>query len=454
MAITKLPAIILISTLSAVLSACGGSGGGGSNTSSSTGGQSVEVSGYAVKGVVSEGIITAWGVDKDGSLSRLGDPVRTSETGFYSLNLKTSSTLVKLELTSDGNTRMRCDAVDGCAGYGGTVAADFGEEFWPGPNLQLETVVAVGNDQSQGHLTPLTTLSTTYFESTGTHAGWKGFQKARRQVEAWFGLEEGAVGLTPVDITRELPADIRQAELDAALVNSAFLGLAEDFKVTGVQGAIDAFRNQILTNGGINNVGTKGEKGSDDILTYAAIHALKIAEDGSSPATVALEAAGDRLAPKTGADDSVAQPGDSSGNGSIGGDKNPETGSSEPGSDTDQETVQNPPTGQQPGSDSGSTPDQDPVADTVTATLTWQAPLTRQNGTSLSMGEIDQYVVRYGTQPDVNQMTSEVVVEDGQSMKTEVDGLTEGTWYFAMRTVDQNGLESAWSEVASKTITQ
>ena len=62
--------------------------------------------------------------------------------------------------------------------------------------------------------------------------------------------------------------------------------------------------------------------------------------------------------------------------------------------------------------------------------------------------------MRYGTQPDVNQMTSEVVVEDGQSMETEVDGLTEGTWYFAMRTVDQNGLESAWSEVASKTITQ
>ena len=54
----------------------------------------------------------------------------------------------------------------------------------------------------------------------------------------------------------------------------------------------------------------------------------------------------------------------------------------------------------------------------------------------------------------MNQMTSEVVVEDGQSMETEVDGLTEGTWYFAMRTVDQNGLESAWSEVASKTITQ
>ena len=49
-------------------------------------------------------------------------------------------------------------------------------------------------------------------------------------------------------------------------------------------------------------------------------------------------------------------------------------------------------------------------------------------------------------------MTNEVVVEDGQAMEYEITDLQQGTWYFAMRTVDQNGLESAWSEVASKTV--
>jgi len=96
----------------------------------------------------------------------------------------------------------------------------------------------------------------------------------------------------------------------------------------------------------------------------------------------------------------------------------------------------------------------EPEPVTATATLTWHAPLNREDGTSMAMGEIDQYIVRYGTQSDAEEMTNEIIVEDGQTMTYELPELGEGTWYFAMRTVDQNGLQSAWSEVANKTVTR
>ena len=92
-----------------------------------------------------------------------------------------------------------------------------------------------------------------------------------------------------------------------------------------------------------------------------------------------------------------------------------------------------------------------PALGNATATLTWTAPYLRQNGESLNMGEIEQYTVRYGTQPDLELMANELAV-DGQAMDVEIAGLTEGTWYFSMRTVDQHGLESAWSEVVSTKI--
>jgi hypothetical protein len=98
------------------------------------------------------------------------------------------------------------------------------------------------------------------------------------------------------------------------------------------------------------------------------------------------------------------------------------------------------------------TPEPEPVTDS--ARMTWQAPLTRVNGESLAMGEIDKYVVRYGTEESVEEMSYEVIVDDGQTMEYEVAGLGEGTWYFAIRTEDTSGLQSAWSESVSKTISR
>ncbi|WP_349556116.1 hypothetical protein [Marinobacter sp. NFXS9] len=105
-----------------------------------------------------------------------------------------------------------------------------------------------------------------------------------------------------------------------------------------------------------------------------------------------------------------------------------------------------------PDEGSGARVEESSEADLNSATLSWQPPLTREDGSALAMGELDGYVLRYGTEKDIESMSNELVVEDGQSMELKITGLDRGTWYFAMRSVDVDGLKSQWSSVVSKTI--
>jgi len=87
------------------------------------------------------------------------------------------------------------------------------------------------------------------------------------------------------------------------------------------------------------------------------------------------------------------------------------------------------------------------------AVLSWSAPLTRVNGESIPMGELDRYVIRYGQ--DAGELSEEVVVTNAQAeaeMSYEVSGLDAGTWYFTIQVQDTNGLISEPSDVVSKSI--
>ncbi|SNC75551.1 hypothetical protein SAMN04487881_2963 [Marinobacter sp. es.048] len=87
------------------------------------------------------------------------------------------------------------------------------------------------------------------------------------------------------------------------------------------------------------------------------------------------------------------------------------------------------------------------------AVLSWSAPLTRVNGESIPMGELDRYVIRYGQ--DADELNEEVVVTNAQAeaeMSYEVGGLDAGTWYFTIQVQDINGLISEPSDVVSKSI--
>ncbi|WP_223793885.1 fibronectin type III domain-containing protein [Marinobacter sp. F4216] len=88
-----------------------------------------------------------------------------------------------------------------------------------------------------------------------------------------------------------------------------------------------------------------------------------------------------------------------------------------------------------------------------TAVLSWSAPLTRVNGESIAMGELNKYVIRYGQDEDA--MSQQVVVTGAQSeaeMSYVIENLDEGTWYFTIQVEDVNGLMSAPSDTVSKTV--
>lgn len=87
---------------------------------------------------------------------------------------------------------------------------------------------------------------------------------------------------------------------------------------------------------------------------------------------------------------------------------------------------------------------------TDTALLKWNAPFTRENGASLSMGEIAGYEISYGLSLDA--MDNEIRIERADADAFEISGLTNGAWHFAIRTVDTDGVVSRNSKVVYKVI--
>jgi ABC-type oligopeptide transport system substrate-binding subunit len=86
--------------------------------------------------------------------------------------------------------------------------------------------------------------------------------------------------------------------------------------------------------------------------------------------------------------------------------------------------------------------------DTGTATLSWQAPTTNTDGAALT--DLSGYRIYYGMNPDDLTQTVQLT---GLGLQTYViDDLGTGTWYFAIKAVTTTGVESALSEVVSKTI--
>ncbi|WP_404362263.1 PA14 domain-containing protein [Marinobacter sp.] len=84
-----------------------------------------------------------------------------------------------------------------------------------------------------------------------------------------------------------------------------------------------------------------------------------------------------------------------------------------------------------------------------TATLSWTAPLTRADGSSISLSEIASYRIYYGQSA---QGLDQTVTVDGSETSTKIEGLASGTWYFAIQVIDTDGLKSPLSEPVEHTV--
>lgn len=76
--------------------------------------------------------------------------------------------------------------------------------------------------------------------------------------------------------------------------------------------------------------------------------------------------------------------------------------------------------------------------------LTWNAPLTREDGSSLALGQIAgfriYYRLRYKEEYDI------ISIEDPATSHYSLENLPPGAYEFSITTVDDSGLESRHSE--------
>jgi hypothetical protein len=84
----------------------------------------------------------------------------------------------------------------------------------------------------------------------------------------------------------------------------------------------------------------------------------------------------------------------------------------------------------------------------ASATLSWTPPTQNTDGTALT--NLAGYRIAYGTSSTNLSQTVEIATP-GTATYT-VSGLTTGTWYFSVKAYNALGVESALSNLASKTI--
>jgi len=444
--------------IATLIAGCGGGGSSGSendteSSSSEAGTQpdpgpsspqptpnTLPIEGYAVKGAINGGVVRLWVRDSSqNTWAEIGEAVRTDENGRFRVHISSDyhGQALRISLTADTETLMRCDVAPQCRTPSG-VMVPFGQWFWPGNDLQLETMALPGAQSENIGLTPLTTLAYQQAVLSG-FISYTEYTQSLRKMEKDWSLTYGALSEKPIDLADAASGELTQSRLQVAALNAAFMALVDGQRHKTLGAVIAEARasvtsSQYLPKSSANGAITQELLGLASLLLLDDLRSELLVENHERLRKLAYSALESAMTGR--------------------GFEKPDTAnpvpvpvpqpSPEPAPLPEPEPVPEPEPEPQP--------EPEPTPSNGKAKLTWQAPLTRVNGESMAMGEIDRYIVRYDTRSDVNTMSNQVVIENGQMMEYEVAGLDEGTWYFAIRTVDVNGLKSDWSGTVSKTI--
>src|ERR1700722_17178464 len=84
----------------------------------------------------------------------------------------------------------------------------------------------------------------------------------------------------------------------------------------------------------------------------------------------------------------------------------------------------------------------------ASATLSWTAPTENTDGTPVT--DLAGYHILYGTSP--SELNSTVTVAGAATTTFEIDGLAEGSYYFAVVAYNSAGFDSGQSDVTSQSI--
>jgi len=85
---------------------------------------------------------------------------------------------------------------------------------------------------------------------------------------------------------------------------------------------------------------------------------------------------------------------------------------------------------------------------TASVTLSWLAPTQNTDGSTIT--NLSGYRIYYGTDP--NALAQTITLNSPSLLTYVVGNLAGGTWYFAIKAVNSNGVESNLSAVASTVI--
>ena len=85
---------------------------------------------------------------------------------------------------------------------------------------------------------------------------------------------------------------------------------------------------------------------------------------------------------------------------------------------------------------------------TGSLTLQWSAPVSRADGTPLSLSDIDGYYIYYGV--SAGNYPNRIDVADGSAQAATITDMPAGPYYLVMTTYDVSGIESAYSSMVVK----
>jgi len=262
----------------------------------SSGVNNVTLGGTAAKGIISLGNVVAEELKTDGTVLAQVGSATTGADGRYSLSVSSAylGGPIKVTVSADENTQMKCDVVEGCgARVDGLedilnpTVVDFGEWYKPGDlNMMALVAEAAANHTVKVNITPYTDLAANYALAT-SHAKIAsrtvdtgsltsgGIYNANSEVSDLLNID--ILNTQPVDITDISaviggdPTEVVYAAVSAAVlrssetaggtpnVNAALGDLSNSFNggtiVTGdMQDIIDSASNVLDQVGGIGNI--------------------------------------------------------------------------------------------------------------------------------------------------------------------------------------------------------
>lgn len=296
----RLSKALLLAMVAGSLTACGGSGDSSSNGNATTDNNAKNISGEAVKGVLSGAVVTAKSINGETEFGI----TRTNTDGTYTLerlNLGTGPVLV--ELTTDSETQMTCDSATGCTRNGTTTK--FGEKFpFDDPNFKLSAILP-GIDATTSNarlmVTPVTHMAAQRVTVSGA--------TTTEEIEGINRATAKLLGLDDVDITSIAPSDITSADSSTddsaarkygALV-AAFSTLAEESD-GDIAATVEKIADDFASDGAFKaNTTIEGELGLADIFE-AATESAQAAEEagvdlGETGTDLALETTKAEVAP-------------------------------------------------------------------------------------------------------------------------------------------------------------